>query len=160
MFDTNLTVVGNVVDDPTLRTTNTGSAVANFRLASTARRFDRESEKYIDAGKLFLNVTCWNEMAENVARSLRKGQSIVVMGRLVSREYVKDEQARVSYEITADAIGHNLARGYTEFTKTVRSFALTSVATGDDGLPPDLSEDFLAERPGLDALVGVGAPPF
>lgn len=160
MFDTMLTVVGNVVDDPALRSAHSGAAVASFRVASTARRYDRGSEKYIDAGKLFLTVTCWNEMAENVSRSLRKGDPIIVFGRIVSREYVKDEQARVSYEMTAEAVGHNLARGRTDFTKTTRSFAMTSVATGADGLPPDVSEDYLSGDARTGELAGAGAAPF
>lgn len=160
MFDTMVTVVGNVVDDPALRTANSGAQVASFRIASTARRFDRATEKYVDAGKLFLSVACWNEMAENAAQSVRKGQPIVVFGRLVTREYIKDEQPRVNYELTAEALGHNLARGRTDFTKTARSFAVTSVATDSDGLPPEVGEDYLVDDARAGALVGAGAPPF
>src|ERR1700731_2769365 len=87
MNDTIMTVVGNVVDDPRMRMTKNGHGVANFRMASTSRRFDREHETYVDNSTLFVNVTCWRAMAENVAMSLRKGQPVIVTGRYYSREY-------------------------------------------------------------------------
>ena len=159
MFDTTLTVVGNVVDDPTQRTAN-GAQVASFRLASTSRRFDKESEDYVDGHKLFLTVNCWDDMAANVVQSLRKGQPIVVYGRLSSREYVKDEQRRVSYELVADAIGHNLARGRSEFVRSGGRLGVSSVATDGDGMPPDVTEDILSTGVPAGVPSGAGSPPF
>lgn len=156
MFDTMITVVGNLVDDPKLRTTATGTPVASFRIASTSRRFDQASGRHVDGNRLFLTVTCWQEMAANVAGSLRKGQPVVVYGRLLSREYTKDEQVRVTFEMTAEAVGPNLARGRAEFTRSSAPRAITSVAADSSGLPPDLTEEFLESVVRGQALVPAG----
>jgi single-strand DNA-binding protein len=111
MNETNVTVVGNVVDDPRLRTTDTGVDVAGFRVASTARRWDRATSRWSDAGSLFLSVTCWRGLAGNAAASLRKGDPVVVTGRLFTRTYEKDGQTRSTCELEAVAIGPDLARG-------------------------------------------------
>lgn len=142
MNDTTMTVVGNVVDAPRMRITKNGHAVTNFRVASTSRRFDREQERYVDNATLFVNVTCWRAMAENAATSLRKGQPVVVTGRYYSREYVVNEMARVAYELEANAIGHDLSRGTSEFTKTVRSGHI-EVAVDEAGMPADESDHWL-----------------
>jgi single-strand DNA-binding protein len=156
MFDTMITVVGNLVDDPKMRSTPTGTPVASFRIASTSRRFDKISGGHVDGNRLFLTVTCWQEMAANVASSLRKGQPVVVYGRLLSREYVKDEQARVTFEMTAEAVGPNLARGRADFTRAGATRAVTSVAADSAGLPPDLTEEFLAAVVRGETLVPAG----
>jgi single-strand DNA-binding protein len=156
MFDTMITVVGNLVDDPKMRATPTGTPVASFRIASTSRRFDQLSGRHVDGNRLFLTVTCWQEMAANVASSLRKGQPVVVYGRLLSREYVKDEQARVTFEMTAEAVGPNLARGRADFTRASATRAVTSVAADSAGLPPDLTEEFLEAVVRGETLVPAG----
>jgi single-strand DNA-binding protein len=156
MFDTMITVVGNLVDDPKLRTTTTGTAVASFRIASTSRRFDQSSGRHVDGNRLYLTVTCWQEMADNVAASLRKGQPVVVYGRLLSREYTKDEQVRVTFEMTAEAVGLNLARGRAEFTRSSATRVITSVAADATGLPPDLTAEFLESVVRGETLVPVG----
>jgi single-strand DNA-binding protein len=119
MNDTYITIVGNVVDEPRLRTTSSsGVPVLSFRVASTSRRLDRETGKWQDSDRLFATVTCWRALAQNVARSLKKGQPVIVTGRFYSREYTtKDETSRVSYEVDAAAIGHDLSRGISEFTR-------------------------------------------
>jgi len=155
MFDTMITVVGNLVDDPKLRHTATGTPVASFRIASTSRRFDQASGRHVDGNRLFLTVTCWQEMAANVAGSLRKGQPVVVFGRLLSREYTKDEQVRVTFEMTAEAVGPNLARGRAEFTRSTAR-AVTSVAADANGMPPDLTEEFLEAVVRGETLVPAG----
>ena len=157
MFETMLTVVGNLVDDPKLRTTPTGTPVASFRIASTARRYDATSRQHVDGSRLFLTVTCWQEMAGNVANSLRRGQPVVVYGRLLSREYIKDEQTRITFEMTAEAVGPNLARGRAEFTRSAQNRAITSVLADDEGMPPDLTEEFLASVVRGDSLARAGA---
>jgi single-strand DNA-binding protein len=155
MNDTYLTIVGNVVSDPRLRMTKSGVPVTSFRIASTSRRFDRETGEWKDNERLFVTVTCWRGMAENVARSLRKGQPVVATGRYYCHEYVKDEISRASYELEAVAVGHDLARGVTSFTKMIRNYPVTTVELDDEGLPPDLTEGRIeaAESPVL-ASVG------
>lgn len=154
MNDTYITIVGNVVDDPRPRTTGAGVPVASFRIASTSRRFDRETGKWIDNERLFATVTCWRAMAQNVAASLKKGQPVVATGRFYSREYVKDEVSRMSYELDAVAVGHDLARGTSEFTKVVRPYAATSVEVDDEGIPADLTHERIeaVEAPALAAV--------
>ena len=78
MNETTMTIVGNVVEDPRRRQTKNGHAVTNFRVASTSRRYDREQERFVDNGTLFITVTCWRGLASNVDQSIRKGQPVVV----------------------------------------------------------------------------------
>ena len=142
MNDTYMTIVGNVVDAPRMRMTKNGHAVTNFRVASTSRRFDRENDRYVDNATLFVTITCWRAMAENVAQSLQKGQPVVVTGRYYSREYTVNEQLRVAYELEAVAVGHDLGRGVSDYRKVVRSRA-QQVEVDAAGLPADRSDDWL-----------------
>jgi single-strand DNA-binding protein len=142
MNDTYMTIVGNVVDEPRQRNTNSGHAVTNFRVASTSRRFDRESNRYVDNSTLFVNVTCWRAAAENVGQSVKKGQPVIVTGRYYQREYTVDEQVRFSYELEASAVGHDLSRGTADFRKVVRPRTM-QVEADAAGLPADRSDDWL-----------------
>jgi single-strand DNA-binding protein len=137
MNDTVITIVGNVVDEPRMRTTKQGVAVTSFRIASTSRRFDRERGCWIDNEHLFATVTCWRAMAENVAESLHKGQPVLATGRFYSREYTKDETTRVSYELDAVAVGPDLSRGTSVFRKVTRPQVITTVDVDEDGIPAD-----------------------
>jgi single-strand DNA-binding protein len=141
MNDTYITIVGNVVDDPRSRTTGSGVPVASFRIASTSRKMNRETNSWEDNEKLYAKVTCWRNMAQNVVASLRKGQPVVVTGRFYAREYTKDEVTRMSYELDAIAVGHDLARGTSVFTKVTRPFAMTIVEVDEDGIPVDPSDE-------------------
>jgi single-strand DNA-binding protein len=143
MNDTIMTVIGNVVDEPRMRLTKNGHAVTNFRVASTSRRFDREQERYVDNATLFVNVTCWRGMAENVAQCVKKGQPVVVHGRYYSREYTVNEVVRVAYELEANAVGHDLTRGTAEFRKTIRPALATHVEVDATGIPADNSDKWL-----------------
>jgi single-strand DNA-binding protein len=147
MNDTIMTVVGNVVDEPRMRITKNGHAVTNFRLASTSRRFDRDQNVYVDSGTLFVTVTCWRALGENVALSLHKGQPVVVTGRYYSREYVVNEVRKLAYELEASAVGHDLTRGTAEFTRTYRPRAATQVDVDADGVPSDASDRWLDVTP-------------
>ncbi|MFG1989794.1 single-stranded DNA-binding protein [Actinoplanes sp. NPDC048988] len=117
MFDTHLVVVGNVLVAPEWRrVTASGSLVANFRIASNARRFDRESNTWVDGNSLRIRVSAWRRLAEGVASSITVGDPVIVYGRLYTRDW-KDDQGntRVSYEMEAYSIGHDLARGRGRF---------------------------------------------
>ena len=85
--DTVITVIGNLTDDPELRFTPSGAAVANFTVASTPRQFDRQTNEWKDGETLFLRCSIWRQAAENVAESLQKGMRVIAQGRLVSRSY-------------------------------------------------------------------------
>jgi single-strand DNA-binding protein len=140
MNDTYLTISGNVVDEPKLRkTTTNGVTVLTFRVASTSRRRDAETGQWGDRDTLFVNVTCWRSLATNVGQSLYKGQPVVVHGRFYSRQYTKDEVTRVSYEVDAISVGHDLARGVSQFTKVTNDMPSSSVEVDEDGLPADSS---------------------
>jgi single-strand DNA-binding protein len=158
MNDAQMTIVGNVVDAPKLRRTRSGHYVANFRVASTPRRFDREANAWVDGATLFVTVTCWRAMGENVAQSLRKGQPVVVQGRFCQREWERDETLRTSYELEATAIGHDLSRGIAQFEKTYRSAITSEVATDDDGIPADESDHYLdlADEPAVEIDTDTG----
>ncbi|HEX6076021.1 MAG TPA: single-stranded DNA-binding protein [Micromonosporaceae bacterium] len=119
MNDTHVTVVGNLVTQPELRRLEgNGTTVVHFRVGSTARRYDKDSGGWIDGNSLFVNVSCWRGLADNVSRSLFKGDPVMVTGRLYGREYqAEDGSRRVSYELEATAIGHNLARGTSTFRR-------------------------------------------
>lgn len=128
MFDTEVTLVGNLVADPRLYYTNDGHPMASFRLASTPRRFHRGSGEWRDGDTLYVNVTCWRGLAENVATSLKKGQAAIVMGRLSARLYeTKEGDKRQSVDVEAMAVGPELSR------------VVTVVRRAERGAPPALA---------------------
>jgi single-strand DNA-binding protein len=150
MNETTITVVGNLVDDPRLRTTEGGVEVTGFRVASTARRFDRDTAKWIDSGSVFLGVSCWRALGVNVVASLRKGDPVVVHGRLYTRQYERDGQLRSSYELDALAVGPDLARGTASFQRVARGAVPATYSATDPQGVPELSAD-ASEVTGLDA---------
>jgi hypothetical protein len=81
MFETPLTVVGRVITDISQRVVPSGDMVCSFRIVSTERKFNREAQEWVDGDQLFLQVTCWRKLAENVSSSLFKGDNVVVSGR-------------------------------------------------------------------------------
>ena len=120
--ETVITVVGNLVDDPELRFTPSGAAVANFRIASTPRTFDRQSNEWKDGDALFLTCSVWRQAAENVAESLQKGMRVVVQGRLKSRQYeTREGEKRTVFEIDVDEVGPSLKYATAKVTRTTRS---------------------------------------
>lgn len=109
MTDTIVTIVGNLVDDPSLRYTPNGAAVANFRIASTPRRFDKQRNEWVDGEALYLGCTVWKQYAENVAETLRKGMQVIVQGRLKQRSYDdRDGNKRTVFELDVDEVGPTL----------------------------------------------------
>ena len=107
--DTPITVVGNVVADPELRFTPSGAAVANFRIASTPRVYNKDTGQYEDGEALFLTCNVWRQAAENVAESLSKGMRVIVNGRLKQRSYqTKEGEQRTVFEIEVDEVGPSL----------------------------------------------------
>jgi single-strand DNA-binding protein len=134
MFDTQVTVVGNLVAEPRLAFTKDGQAVASFRLASTPRRFDRTAGEWKDGDTLFTSVTCWRALAENVSASLKKGASVIVLGRLSVRPYeTRDGDKRVSVDIDAVAIGPDLGRAIALVKRAERGIPAPGVASDPVG---------------------------
>ena len=119
--DTPITVVGNLVADPELRYTPSGSAVANFRVASTPRRYDSQSGQWVDGEALFLTCNVWRLAAENVANSLTKGDRVIVNGRLRQRSFeTREGEKRTVFEVEVDEVGPSLKYATSQVTKTPR----------------------------------------
>jgi single-strand DNA-binding protein len=120
--ETTITVIGNLTNDPELRFTPSGSAVANFAIASTPRTFDRASSEWKDGETLFLRAAVWREAAENVAESLTKGMRVIVSGRLKSRSYeTKEGEKRTVIELAVDEIGPSLRYAKAKVNRTQRT---------------------------------------
>jgi single-strand DNA-binding protein len=111
-------------------------------MASTSRRYDTEQGRFVDSATLWVNVTCWRALAENVDHSVKKGQPVVVTGRIFCREYEVNETNRLAYELEATAVGHDLSRGTSAFEKAVRLSGV-QVAVDAEGLPADESDRWL-----------------
>ncbi|CCH77501.1 Single-stranded DNA-binding protein [Nostocoides japonicum T1-X7] len=123
-----IVVVGNVVDTPTLRQTKTGDTFVSFRVASTSRRWSAEKGGYEDGHTNFYRVAAFRALAVNVHASLEKGQPVVVTGRLRITQFVRaDGTSGTGVDIDATAVGHDLSRGRTRFTK------LAGIVAVDDG---------------------------
>jgi single-strand DNA-binding protein len=119
--ETVITVVGNLVDDPELRFTPSGAAVANFRIASTPRTFDRQTNEWKDGDALFLSCSVWRQAAENVAESLQRGMRVIVQGRLKSRTYeTREGEKRTVFEIEVEEVGPALKYATAKVTRTTR----------------------------------------
>lgn len=120
--ETVVTLVGNLVDDPELRFTPAGAAVANFRMASTPRTYDRQSGEWKDGEALFLSCSVWRQAAENVAESLTRGMRVIVQGRLKQRSYDDREgNKRTVFEIDVDEVGPSLRSATAKVAKVQRS---------------------------------------
>jgi len=120
--ETVITVVGNLVDDPELRFTPSGAAVANFRIASTPRIFDRQTNEWKDGEALFLSCSVWRQYAENVAESLTKGMRVIVTGRLKSRQYeTREGEKRTAMEIDVEEVGPALRYATAKVSRAARS---------------------------------------
>jgi len=119
--ETTITVVGNLVDDPELRFTPSGAAVANFRIASTPRTFDKQSNEWKDGESLYLSCSVWRQAAENVAESLQRGMRVVVQGRLKSRTFeTREGEKRTVFEIEVEEVGPSLKYATAKVTRTSR----------------------------------------
>jgi single-strand DNA-binding protein len=120
--ETVVTLVGNLVDDPELRFTPSGAAVANFRIASTPRTYDKQSNEWKDGETLWLSCSVWRQAAENVAESLQRGMRVIVQGRLKSRSYDdRDGNKRTVFEIDVDEVGPSLKSATAKVTKATRT---------------------------------------
>lgn len=119
--DTPITIVGNIVEDPTLRFTANGAAVTNFRVASTPRRYDQQAGQFVDGEPLFLTCNVWRQPAENVANSLNKGDRVIVTGRLRQRSYEdRNGERRTVFEIEVEEVGPSLRFATADINKAHR----------------------------------------
>jgi single-strand DNA-binding protein len=120
--DTTITMIGNLVDDPELRFTPSGAAVAKFRVASTPRYLDKTTNEWKDGESLFLQCQIWRQAAENVAESLTKGMRVILSGRLKQRSYeTKEGEKRTVFEVEVDEVGPSLRNATAKVTRTQRA---------------------------------------
>ena len=122
--DTQITIAGNLVDDPELRFTPSGQPVAKFRVASTPRFKDNQTGEWKDGDSLFLTCNVWRQAAENVAESLTRGMRVIVSGRLRQRSYeTKEGEKRTVYEVEVDDVGPSLRNASAKVNRVARSGA-------------------------------------
>jgi single-strand DNA-binding protein len=139
--DTTITMIGNLVDDPELRFTPSGAAVAKFRVASTPRYLDKQTNEWKDGESLFLQCQIWRQAAENVAESLTKGMRVILSGRLKQRSYeTKEGEKRTVFEVEVDEVGPSLRNATAKVTKTAR-------AGGSGGYSAPAAADSFNEDP-------------
>jgi single-strand DNA-binding protein len=146
-----VTLVGNVVTDLTARTLPGGAEVVTFRFASTDRRFDRSTGRWVDGNTSNVQVSCWRQLARNVVASVSKGDPLLVTGRLRVRAWERDDRRGITVEVDASAVGHDLARGVTRFHRPHRPAVLP------DG-PERRALDDAASADGAEAAEGLAPP--
>ncbi|WP_219420190.1 single-stranded DNA-binding protein [Pseudonocardia nigra] len=154
MNETTTTVVGNLITQVDRRTTATGRTRASFRVAGKERRFDRSSQSWGPGDSLYVSVTCWRGLADNVHASLSVGDPIIVHGRLHSRSYERDGKQQTVLELEAYAVGPDLSWSTAAVTRTKRSEP--APAPSPDTAPPSGGGAW-ADRPPAPVEAGVGA---
>ena len=139
--ETTITLIGNLTNDPELRFTPNGDAVANFTIASTPRTLDKRSNEWKDGETLFLRASVWRELAENVAESLTKGTRVIASGFLKSRSYEKDGEKRSVTEFEVQEIGPSLKYANAKVNRTQRNGESSGFAPAQpSGFGPSTSQ--------------------
>ncbi|MFD4957357.1 single-stranded DNA-binding protein [Microbacterium sp. NPDC058389] len=151
-----ITVTGNVATEPEFKRTQNGLGITSFRVASGQRRFDRQSERWIDAGTNWYTVSVFRGLADHAFASLHKGDRVILTGRLRQREWDNGEKRGTALDIEADAIGHDLLWGTTTFVRDERRQSIDPVPA-DAWQAPAATEAWAA--PGVDATDGTDAVP-
>ena len=132
--DVTITVIGNLTNDPELRFTPSGAAVARFTVASTPRIMDRQTNEWKDGDPLFLSCNIWRQAAENVAESLQKGARVIVSGRLRQRSYeTREGEKRTVMELEVDEVGPSLRYATAKVQKMQRSSGGGGYGSGGGG---------------------------
>ena len=154
--DTLITVVGNLTDDPELRFTPSGAAVATFTVASSPRMLDKQTNEWKDGDTTFLRCNVWRQAAENVAESLQRGMRVIVNGRLKQRSYeTKEGEKRTVYELEVDEVGPSLRYATAKVTKVSRGGPGGGGGGGGFGAPS--SGDAPADDPWATPAAGSSA---
>jgi len=146
--DTTITMIGNLVDDPELRFTPSGAAVAKFRVASTPRYLDKATNEWKDGESLFLQCQIWRQAAENVAESLTKGMRVILSGRLKQRSYeTKEGEKRTVFEVEVDEVGPSLRNATAKVTRAQRAGGTGGSASGGFGAAAPAAADSFNDDP-------------
>ena len=155
--DTQITIAGNLVDDPELRFTPAGQPVAKFRVASTPRYLDKNTNEWKDGDSLFLTCNVWRQAAENVAESLTRGTRVIVSGRLRQRSYeTKEGEKRTVYEVEVDDVGPSLRNASAKVNKIARNGS--AGGPGGSGSGPGGPAGQRPAVPGSRATQAAGTP--
>ena len=156
--DINVTVVGNLTNDPELRFTPSGAAVASFTVASSSRYLDKATNEWKDADPVFMRCSVWRQYAENVAESLQKGMRVIVQGRLKQRSYeTREGEKRTVVEMEVDDVGPALRYATAKVTRTQRGEGGFGGGSGGAGAPAD---DPWASAGGAGGAAAYDEPPF
>jgi single-strand DNA-binding protein len=132
IIDSHVDLAGFVASEPAFKRLENGTSTAKLRVAYTERRFNRETGEWADGPTSFVTVLCWRTLADNVAISLRKGEPVMVRGRLRVREYPgKDGSPRLAVEVDASSVGHDLSRGVAHFSRTRRAAGETAAESAE-----------------------------
>lgn len=165
--ETVVTIVGNLVDEVELRFVPNGAAVAKFRIASTPRVYDKQTQAWQDGDSLFLSCSVWRQAAENCAETLQKGMRVIVQGRLKQRSYEDREGVkRTVMELEVDEIGPSLRSATAKVTKAGGSgrgreqFEETRRQTSQEGASDPWGSGVPGTAPAAGAWGGDEGPPF
>ncbi|WP_431889433.1 single-stranded DNA-binding protein [Nocardiopsis alba] len=159
--ETIITICGNLVDDPELRFTNSGAAVASFRVASTPRTFDRQSGEWKDGESMFLTCSVWRQYAENVAETLTRGMRVIVQGRLKQRSYeTREGEKRTVFEVDVEEVGPALRSATAKVTKTQRQGGAGGGGFGAPASPSPAQQGGFGAPTGGDPWGSGGRPGF
>lgn len=154
MFETSLTVVGNVVNEPVRRETPSGQDVMSFRVASTARYWSGDEGRWRDGGTVYLTVSCWRRLVLGVSASVHRGDPVIVHGPIRTTRYTtRDGVERTDYEMRANAVGLDVARSIVQRVDQKRP---PGERSGDVERAP--SDPGAAGQPGSESAEADGAP--
>lgn len=137
----NITLTGLVATTPRHLTTSEGLAITSFRLASSQRRFDRASNRWVDGDTNWYTVSNFRSLAENTATSVSKGDRVIVTGKLRIRDWENTDRSGTTVEVEAEALGHDLSWGIASYTRNSSSTEVSSVTEDDWGGIPDKDGD-------------------
>jgi single-strand DNA-binding protein len=159
--DSHIDLAGFVASEPAFKRIAGGTSTAKLRVAYTERRFNRETGEWADGPTSFVTVLCWRTLADNVAVCLRKGEPVLVRGRLRVREYEgKEGASRIAVEVEASSVGHDLSRGVAHFSRTRRAPGETAAENAEalvGAQSQDGNERADRDETGPDGPTGEGA---
>ncbi|MCU1583963.1 MAG: single-stranded DNA-binding protein [Microbacteriaceae bacterium] len=158
MTDT-ITLTGFVATVPNHLVTGEGLPITSFRLASSQRRFDRSRNGWVDGGTNWYTITAFRQLAMNANSCIKKGERVIVTGRLRIREWTAGEKSGTNIEVDADAIGHDLGWGTAAFTRSISNASLEPAAKTDGEAAQfepagPVGSDWPTAAPGSDAVPG------
>jgi single-strand DNA-binding protein len=156
-----VTVIGFVAQDPIFEVLASGTSLMSLRIGSTPRRYDRDIGQWRDEDPMFMTVSCWRTLADNLQGcELQRGDPVIVTGKLRIREFVKDGQRRFSAQIEATTVGHDLSRGVARFQRSQRSAGLPEDRRQADDVADRWLEEDIHEENGdnTEGIIGRETP--